>query len=545
MPATEPLQPPSAPPPPERSPRVAHVAALVLLSLPVIFYGLGSYSLISGDEGFYHYVARRMLATGEWTRIVFTGEHRVYDTFMNAPLQYWARAGVIALFGDSNWTMRLLSAVFALASVLMTYRFVLHVAGSRAGLLAGLAQLTSFQFVYMHSARTGELEPIVCFLFTLAAFQFLRAIERERSFLWHHATLLVLLNTKAPLVIVPVLAEGVFFAVTPSAWRHLWRWTRAWVILPLGLVWHGVQYLNLDEEARAVVARMGGQASGSEVARDTGLASNLGYYGRILLFGGFPWSLVYPFAVAGAFFGPFAGERGSDARRLRLLAVFPLTILAFFVVVAKFFPWYVDPMVPFLSALVGIWLERARERRGPVLVASLAAVAAGAVWIAVNDFDPIRERSLRLPDDLVVVRELGGLPPLLGAAATALVVALALASLRGPLGARFAPALARAATVGLVLAAGLRVLRPLQGVHYVSDLERLHDELAEKRARGEPIDFPVAVTDAGKARVRYYFGDEYDIVRLPDVRRERDGAFFELVGEGSTPHDPRRRRRER
>ena len=44
--------------------RAWHVLVLVLLSIPVIFYGLGSYSLVNGDEGFYHYVSRQMLRSG-------------------------------------------------------------------------------------------------------------------------------------------------------------------------------------------------------------------------------------------------------------------------------------------------------------------------------------------------------------------------------------------------------------------------------------------------------------------------------------------------
>ena len=98
----------------ERRPRLSDAwapAALIALSLPVLFYGLGSYSVVNADEGFYHYVARNMVETGNWLRLEFTGEHRIYDTFMNAPIQYWARGLVIAIFGDSLWTMRILSAV--------------------------------------------------------------------------------------------------------------------------------------------------------------------------------------------------------------------------------------------------------------------------------------------------------------------------------------------------------------------------------------------------------------------------------------------------
>ena len=64
------------------------VFALIVLSIPIIFWGLGSYSVANNDEAYYHSVARTMVDTGNWLRLEFTGEHRLYDTFMNAPLHY-------------------------------------------------------------------------------------------------------------------------------------------------------------------------------------------------------------------------------------------------------------------------------------------------------------------------------------------------------------------------------------------------------------------------------------------------------------------------
>ena len=51
---------------------------LAVLSGALFCFGLGSYSVVNGDEGFYHAVARNMLASGNWFRIEFTGEHRIY-----------------------------------------------------------------------------------------------------------------------------------------------------------------------------------------------------------------------------------------------------------------------------------------------------------------------------------------------------------------------------------------------------------------------------------------------------------------------------------
>ncbi len=178
--------------------RVA-VLVLVLLSLLFVFYRLGSYSVVNGDEAIYQDIALRMLDTGDWLTLRAGDEHRVYDTFMNAPIQYWARAALASTLGRNLWTMRIFSAGFALASVLMVYRLTLHMAGRRAAFLAGLIQLTTYQFLYLHSARTGELEPVLSFLFVAAAYLFIRAIEDpQRGFALHHLCLVALLNLKLP-----------------------------------------------------------------------------------------------------------------------------------------------------------------------------------------------------------------------------------------------------------------------------------------------------------------------------------------------------------
>lgn len=55
---------------------------------------------MNGDEGIYHYMARRMVETGDRFLLEFTGEHRVYDTLTHAPLFLWAKALSILAIGS-------------------------------------------------------------------------------------------------------------------------------------------------------------------------------------------------------------------------------------------------------------------------------------------------------------------------------------------------------------------------------------------------------------------------------------------------------------
>jgi len=502
-------------------------ALLAALSIPLIFFRLGTYSVVNGDEAFYHYVARHMVRTGNWWRLEFTGEHRVYDTFLNAPLQYWARAVLIMLFGDSNWTMRLLSASFAVLSVLMTFKLVAHISGAHAGLVAGLVQLTTFQFLYLHSARTGELEPIVCFLLTLAAYLFLRAMETGRSFLPHHLCLIALANVKLPLLVVPVAAELAYFALARPGWRRFLEWAASGTLVVLGLAWHLLHYLGLGGEARLVLAKMSNQASGDAPQTDLGISGNAISYAHTLIFGAFPYALLYPVSIAGLI---ATGWKRGVGTGVQLLLLYLAAVCVFFILVAKFFPWYIIPLYPFASGLVAIWLQRVvAEKRSAWLVGPIALVAGFAVGLRVGDFNPFAVRAMTLPGHLLSWREIAGLGPALGVPLVVLVVTTVLVLLWRASGPRFVRPAGLLFLGALIAVGGYRVAMPLRYMQHQSQMETLRARIDGDRAAGRPLDLPIRVTEPGEIRARYFFADDFRIVR---ARPGRDnGAYFLLVGE--------------
>src|SRR4029077_19650791 len=85
--------------------------------------------------------AREMLNTGDWVIPRIVG---VPDTH-NPPLPSWLIALAIKLLGsDSEWVVRLPSVLASLATALMIAGMTASWFGDRAGLFAGLAQLTTY-----------------------------------------------------------------------------------------------------------------------------------------------------------------------------------------------------------------------------------------------------------------------------------------------------------------------------------------------------------------------------------------------------------------
>jgi 4-amino-4-deoxy-L-arabinose transferase-like glycosyltransferase len=505
---------------------------LVALSIPLILYGLGSYSLVTGDETLRLGVAEHMVESGDWLRLEFESDHRIYDTFMNAPLQYWVRAATILVFGSNLWTARIHSALFGIATVLLTWRVALGVAGRTGAFLAGLVLLTTLQFVYLHSARTGDFETVVCFLLLLVAHLFQRSVEGRGGFLAHHACVALLLNMKLPLAAVPIAAEVAYFALTPSARGRIARWLATGLaVAPLALSWHVLQALAHPEDAARVFGTMLGLAGGVRTEGTGGPLENAGFYGSVLSFGGHPWSFLYLPAIG---FVLARGRGAVERARWRALGLTALALVLFFVCIRNRVPWYVIPAYPFLAIFVGRWLGDLLERGpGRLELAVLAAAAAALLFadVRATTFHPF-DREAHLIPMVVRGRSVLGVDPAWGVPLVAAAGAAALLGLRRARGPRVGTAAATAFALGIAALALVRVVSPLRHLGYQSQVARLHRELVERRAAGLPVETPIDLPPAPYWIIRYHFADEYDVVVRPRPARaplNSRGGIFELV----------------
>lgn len=501
-------------------------SALGLFTTAFLFVGLGRYGIVNLDEIIYHAVAERMVETGNWLSLDFRGEPRIYDTFMNAPLHYWARASLIAVFGSDGFTMRALSALFGVLAVLASYALGCRLVGRLAGLLGAAVLLTSFQFVYVHGARTGELDTIATFLVVAACWAFLRGVEENKSFVPHHLALIALGMTKLPLLILPILAELVWLTMHPKERRHLRRFvvTGVW-LLPVAVLWHGGQAWLERDQLESVWQTMLGQASG---ARDAfgrpnagsgfGPIDNALFYSSALLYGSLPWAAVYPFAIAAA----FARTPSAEGRRSALVCA--ATTLLFFLFISKRYSWYVMPAYPFLSILVGAWLADGMRRDAPVWTGiGVGAVAATCLWLGVgvldtNPFDKLAFVPMAIPRDWL------GLSPWFAIPLAGLAWAAAWRIGAPRLSSRTRRGFGVAFAAALFLYAGVRVGTPLAHLDHHSRLEKLRERIDRSRARGVPLDYPIPLGKPKLKIARFLFGEDFEIVRT--VRGGRSWALY-------------------
>ncbi|MBW2290850.1 MAG: sulfatase-like hydrolase/transferase [Deltaproteobacteria bacterium] len=432
--------------------------------------------------------------------------------------------------------MRLHAAVFGLLSVLALHQLVRRISTPRAAFFSGLALLTSYQFVYKHSARTGEAETLVCFALIMTAWSFVSAVFDGRSFVWHFVWVAILANLKSPLILIPLIAGAGHLMLSAESRPLMRRWISGMWVLPLGLLWHIGQLFYIGAEGQAALFAMFQKLSAGETGAESGPRwwFNLTHYAKVTLYGAFPYSIAYPLALLGLV---RADRDPLQDRKLGVLALYVAVIYGFFLLVRSHHPWYVLPALPFLSALLGIWLDRIPSGQSPRWIrASVIVVAVLTAGVQIVQHNPFAVRGLIPSYSLVQWRSFAPYPSIM---VLLVVAAVTYAALQwSPK--RVLPGLGdRAlAIIALILfGSGLwRVLEPLADVDYQSDIARLKIELDAKRGRGETIEYPIRVPTRGFFMVRYYFGDEYEIVETPGNANR--GFRYLLIGEGSTPHMP-------
>ncbi len=127
-------------------------ATLILATLYLCnFHNLGTIGLVGPDEPRYAWIARNMAETGDWIT------PRLYGNpwFEKPPLYYWSAVLSFKLFGVSETTARLPSAIYALFATLAIAWLALRIYGSEtAHWLLLLLPTTVAMMGFSHAAAT-------------------------------------------------------------------------------------------------------------------------------------------------------------------------------------------------------------------------------------------------------------------------------------------------------------------------------------------------------------------------------------------------------
>ena len=238
---------PAAPPWPRRLASVA----LPLLVLAVALAGLGGHPLFDVDEGAFAEASRELLASGDWWHTTLNGADR-FDKPIGI---YWLQALSLALFGASEFAVRLPSALAAAGWALVLGRFAREQGEPLDGVRATVLAISSLGVMAMGRAATADA--CLNLLITLAGLDLWRAVSHLDRGAWRRAALWIGLGllVKGPVaLLVPVAAVGVWALGRGRAAPWRWMLGDAWAALIVLLVagpwyayalWrHGMAFVN-------------------------------------------------------------------------------------------------------------------------------------------------------------------------------------------------------------------------------------------------------------------------------------------------------------
>src|SRR3972149_9579478 len=197
------------------------LALIIAVSLPFIFWGIGSISLLDPDEGMYGTIAREMIESKDWVTPHFNGIRYLEKP----PLYFWLTALTISLVGPSEWTVRLWSALPALGTALLVWRMGRLLYGGASGLLSAIILLTSVGvFRYTRVAATDSL---LVFSLPFSLYGFVRIMLNQMRgaksvwsgpFLFYLGMALGVLSKGLIGALFPLLIAGLYLLVN-GEWR--------------------------------------------------------------------------------------------------------------------------------------------------------------------------------------------------------------------------------------------------------------------------------------------------------------------------------------
>jgi 4-amino-4-deoxy-L-arabinose transferase-like glycosyltransferase len=358
------------------------LAILVILSIAV---GIDTLErpLANPDEGRYSEISREMAASGDWVTPRLNG----IKYFEKPPLQYWATALSLKLFGDNEYAARLYVALCGLATVLLVGYMARRLWGVPTGLGTMLALVASPYFMALGTIVTLDMGLTLWTTVAFCAYLIAEGSEagsRERR-RW-------LLAAWAGMALA-VLSKGLVGIVFPAAALGLacllrrdlsplgrMEWGRGLaVFLAIAAPWFVLVSMANPEFARFFFVHEHFERFLSTVHR----RSEPWWYFIPIIFAGFlPWMFALPAAIHRAWLEESGLER---FRPMRFALLWSGFVLLFFSASGSKLPAYVLPAFPPLALVLGRYLVNADTRRLALMVAPNVAVAiilAVAAWQA-------------------------------------------------------------------------------------------------------------------------------------------------------------------
>ncbi len=339
--------------------------ATVIIGLLILFWGLGTVSLTSLNEGRRALAIKEMFASGNWLLPTLNGE--LYLT--KPPFLYWFSLIFSNLAGAVNeWTLRLPSALAALVTLWMVYRYSLKKFGAWPALFSLQILLANLGFAML--ARRAEIEMLLTMLCVgslLSAFKYTEAPAKKAWIYLSYFLLALAVLTKGPVALLFVTLPLIVAAIWTKDLliQQVLANLKGWVIfLAVAASWYLAVSMQLGFDIWSVIVKrdMLDKMQAEDVAKPI-----LSYVG---------WIIVdFLFLVGILLIRPRALFHSIIAKREWKLIITAIVVpLIVFSMFSNKHAKYLLPIYPFIAVVLGVWIGQffdASNNRIKTLILSL------------------------------------------------------------------------------------------------------------------------------------------------------------------------------
>ena len=161
-----------------------HWPLLILIPLFtfLIFYRINWLTLANWDEAWYGGIAQSILKSQDWLKMSWNGN----PFYFHPPLGIWMIAISYKIFGISEFSTRLPSAIMGLGSIILIYLSTKNLFQKKEiGFVASLILGTSVW--YLIRMRSGDLDSTLIFFYLLTLYC---SIKSSKKFIWFLGTMI-------------------------------------------------------------------------------------------------------------------------------------------------------------------------------------------------------------------------------------------------------------------------------------------------------------------------------------------------------------------
>ncbi len=352
----------------------ASVLAIVgCVATILYFFQLGQAPFLDPPEGLHANIAQEMNSRGDWVTPHING----VPYFDKPPLVYWLMGAGFGLLGPTEWAARAWSALFAVATALLTAWLGMRIGSKRLGLIAGLIVALNIELFVFGRLVKQDMSFIFFILLSFACFILYYQDGIRAALIGCYASLGVTVLAKDILGVIGPLAVFALFLILTRE-RHVstrWlSWTGLATFTAIAFPWYLLMeienpgflwYTFVDKHVLNFFYQ--------RVFPDEDIPLTSLEFLAVTALGFLPWSLMLPFGLMSAFSRPLGTK---EANIWFLLALWVAAVLLLFTISGFKLPHYGLPAFGAMALLVAkVWDDALAKKPGASSVQVLLAPA--------------------------------------------------------------------------------------------------------------------------------------------------------------------------